>query len=73
MLNILMPISQISLEALKQLKTVYACTKKTMEFCGSIKTGELALQKFDGQGASLFLLFALWLIMNMDFTGTFIR
>lgn len=35
-----MPISQISLEELKQLRTVFACMKKIMGFCGNIRTGE---------------------------------
>lgn len=68
-----MLILQTLLEELTQLKTVYACMKKIMEFYGSIKIGELALQKFEDQGALLFLLFALWLITSMDFFGTFIR
>ncbi|KAL0364547.1 UNVERIFIED_CONTAM: Primary amine oxidase [Sesamum angustifolium] len=54
-------------------KNAHSLKKKIMESCGSIKIGELVLQKFGDQGASLFLLFALWLIMNMDSTGTFIR
>ncbi|KAL0356238.1 UNVERIFIED_CONTAM: Primary amine oxidase [Sesamum radiatum] len=40
--------------------------KKIMESFGSIKIGEQALQKFEDQGVSLFLLFALWLTMSMD-------
>ncbi|KAH1239063.1 Copper methylamine oxidase [Glycine max] len=38
--NTLMRISQTSMEVLKQLKTVFVCTKKIMVFYGSIKIGE---------------------------------
>ena len=40
LLSTSMLISQISLEGLKQLRTVYACMKKTMGSCGNIRTGE---------------------------------
>lgn len=72
-LSTLMLILQTLLEELTQLKTVYACMKKIMESCGSIRIGELALLKSEDQGVLLFLLSALWLTMSMDFTGTFIR
>lgn len=68
-----MPISQILLEELKQLKTVYVCMKKIMEYYGSIRIGELGLLKFEDQGVLQFLLSAPWLIMNMVSTGIFIR
>lgn len=64
---------QILLEGLKLPKTVYVCMKKIMESSGSIKIGELDWSKFVDQEGLLFPLFALLLIMNMDFTGTSIR
>lgn len=69
----LMHILQTSLEALKQLKIVYVCMKKTMESSGSIKIGELVQRKSEDPGALQFLLFVLLPIMNTVFTGTFTR
>lgn len=72
-LSTLMLILQTSPEGLKQLKTVCACMKKIMESFGSIRIGELALQKSEDQGVLLSLSSALWQTMSMDSIGTFIR
>lgn len=71
--NILMHILLTTLGVLRLSKIVFACMKRIMEYCGSIKIGGQDRPKYDAQEGLRFHLYVLWLTMSMVFSGTSTR